>query len=184
MTEEESKKITVLFNDEKKLFYVKGERWRELFDTGFYGTLDLENKRLILAPFEVIYLFERGKIELLEDTTFRKIETLAELIDLGLKIKKDLWEAYLIFSDLKSRGYIVKEGISEDIIFSVYAKGTNPLEDIPKFYVFKLSEGLPILLKNIRRITQQSLANRKKLIIAVIDRQGDITYYNVTSISF
>jgi len=65
-----------------------------------------------------------------------------------------------------------------------YGKGDNPIEVPPKFYVFKLSEGKPISLKNLRKITQQALVSRKKLIIAVIDRQGDVTYYNVTPMVF
>ncbi|MGQ4833285.1 MAG: tRNA-intron lyase [Candidatus Asgardarchaeia archaeon] len=184
MPKENNRKIKVLFDEEEKMFFIEGDQWRELFDTSFYGTLDVDKKRLILAPFEILYLFEKEKIRVIIKQTHKEINSLEKLIELVSKFRKNVWDEYLIFNDLKSRGYVVKEGISKEIVFSVYGKGKNPLEDTPKFYIFKLSEGLPILLKDIRKITQQALANRKKLIIAVIDRQGDITYYNITPIVF
>ena len=132
----------------------------------------------------MLYLFDKKKIKVYYEKEDRYIDSLKELLGILSKLNSDIWEIYLVYSDLRSRGYVIKEGISEDIIFSVYGKGNNPIEVPPKFYVFKLSEGKPISLKNLRKITQQALVSRKKLIIAVIDRQGDVTYYNVTPMVF
>lgn len=179
----EEKEIVIVVDNDSNM-YIEGNNWRFLFDNGFFGTLDLENKRLKLADFEVLYLFDKKKIKVYYEKEDRYIDSLKELLGILSKLNSDIWEIYLVYSDLRSRGYVIKEGISEDIIFSVYGKGDNPIEVPPKFYVFKLSEGKPISLKNLRKITQQALVSRKKLIIAVIDRQGDVTYYNVTPMVF
>lgn len=101
-----------------------------------YGTEQLDGT-LSLSPLETIFLLERGRIELFDEQTGEQKtneekpgeeKAKEEKLDLYQYLQKvsssqpELWTRYLVYRDLRSRGYIVKEGLSEDIIFRVYPR--------------------------------------------------------------
>ena len=174
-------KIIVELNDDFTLIIKDPKKWRSLFDKGYYGFPDEKKKILRLSPYEALLLLERGKIEIVKDS--EKI-SLKEFIRIFTNRIKDFWENYLVFSDIRRRGYVVKEGISQEIIFSVYPRGENPQEAPPKYYVIKVYEGTPLKLDALRESTKISRVSKKTLLIAVLDRQGDVTYYKTSRLDF
>ncbi|MHA1506563.1 MAG: tRNA-intron lyase [Candidatus Asgardarchaeia archaeon] len=159
--------------------YIKEvDRIQEIRGRSFFGTL--EGGVLVLMPVEALLLMERGKIAVFKDGKELGFKELFYEIS---KKDPEIWVNYLIYKDLKMRGYVVKKGVGSGILYSVYPRGADPEKIPPHIYVSKIVEGEPASLSKLREITKISASNRKKLILAVVDRIGDITYYEFEKVS-
>ena len=97
-------------------------------------------------------------------------------------IEKLEWK-FLIYRDIRNRGYIVKKGFGFGSDFLVYEKGQFGQKGA-KYLIFALDEGtqekIGRIQKNIDAITKMG----KKPIIAVIERRGEVIYYKISKIDF
>ncbi len=143
----------------------------ELRDRGFG---DLRNAKLFLTTYESFYLVEKQKIRVLMkksnvDVTLRK---LVEVFSVG---KPEIWIKYLVYLDLRDRGYIVRES-SKDFDFDIYGKG--PLRRL----ISIVYEGGEASLRRLSRLLRVGDAEKKEVILAVVDRRTDIVYYALSSL--
>jgi tRNA-intron endonuclease len=100
-----------------------------------------------------------------------------------LKNDLSIFTKFLIFRDLRTRGYIAKEGFGFGDDFRVYERGEYSRK-AAKYVIFGINEGISvranILFENIRSIEKMG----KEAIIAVIERRGEIIYYKVSRKKF
>jgi len=152
-------------------------RQQELEQKG-YG--DMVKDKLILKPFESLYLIYTGKLAL-----FRGKKNIG--FDLFLQICKKQDESiltkFLVYRDLRTRGYTVKDGFGFGSDFRVYAKGDFG-EKGAKFLVFGLNEGKQEKIGKLQKKVEEITKMGKEPIIAVIQRQGEIIYYKISRMSF
>ncbi|MEM3013276.1 MAG: tRNA-intron lyase [Candidatus Bathyarchaeia archaeon] len=145
-----------------------------------YGTP--ENSDLILSYYEALYLLDKGIIEVIDEETnasisFQQLLTKARIID------KDAWVRYLIYRDLRSRGYVVREGFSLGIDFRVYKKGEYN-KSTSDYLVLGIKEGQPIAINDLARVLSRAQSLKKTLILSVLNRRGEIVYYSLSRLSF
>jgi tRNA-intron endonuclease len=152
-----------------------------IYDRVFYGTKE-QDGTLRLSPVETMFLLERGRIELLDESTGTQMN-LYQYLQRSHEAFADLWTHYLVYRDLRSRGYIVKEGISEEIPFRVYPRGGEIGKDTSKYLIYIVKEGIPIELTKLDKATTTAKGVGKRLILAVLNRQGEATYYQVSQVS-
>jgi len=152
-------------------------RQQELEQKG-YG--DMVKDKLFLKPFESLYLLYTGKLAL-----FRGKKNIG--FDLFLQICKKQDESiltkFLVYRDLRTRGYTVKDGFGFGSDFRVYAKGDFG-EKGAKFLVFGLNEGKQEKIGKLQKKVEEITKMGKEPIIAVIQRQGEIIYYKISRINF
>lgn len=141
----------------------------ELMELRERGFGELRGKRLVLTPYEGFYLLEKGRITV-EGVTKKKI-TFEELVKSLSGKKPEVWVKYLVYRDLRDRGYIVRECPVFD--FEIHGKG--PM----RRYVYIVYEGGEADLGTLRRLLKRSTRDKKDLIIAVVDRRTDIVYYSL-----
>ena len=144
------------------------------------GFGDLQNDTLTLDSFETLYLLYNNKLELKK---VNKNIIFDELIQKYIQKNDDALTRFLLYRDLRTKGYVVKDGFGFDSDFRVYEKGTYGQKDA-KFVIFAFNEGtqqkIGKLYKNIHEITQMG----KEPIIAVIERRGEIIYYKINKMNF
>ena len=143
---------------------------------GFYGTR-LDDGRLKLEPVELLHLLERKRVLVAMpsgDTLHAK-----DIVNQLLPADSTLWVRYLVFRDLRSRGYAVRQGFGGGIGFRVYGRGDQPGTVTAKHLVYLLREGIPISLVDLDRVTETAMAARKNLIFALVDQNGEVNYYRV-----
>ena len=152
-------------------------RQQELEQKG-YG--DMVKDKLVLKPFESLYLLYTGKLAL-----FRGKKNIG--FDLFLQICKKQDESiltkFLVYRDLRTRGYTVKDGFGFGSDFRVYAKGDFG-EKGAKFLVFGLNEGKQEKIGKLQKKVEEITKMGKEPIIAVIQRQGEIIYYKISRMNF
>jgi tRNA-intron endonuclease len=147
----------------------------------FYGTRQ-QDGTLSLSPVETMFLLERNRIELIDEQAGTQID-LYQYLQRSFNTQPELWTHYLVYRDLRSRGYIVKEGLSEEIPFRVYPRGGEIGKDTSKYLIYIVKEGVPIELTKLDKATTTAKGVGKKLILAVLNRQGEATYYQVSQVS-
>ena len=144
------------------------------------GFGESENDVLILDSFETLYLLYNNKLELKK---INKIIIFDELIQKYIQKNDDTLIRFLLYRDLRTKGYAVKDGFGFGSDFRVYERGTYGLKDA-KYIVFAFNEGtqqkIGKLYKNIVEITKMG----KEPIAAVIERRGEIIYYKINKMNF
>jgi tRNA-intron endonuclease, archaea type len=156
----------------------EGDRFGELEESG-YGTR--EGKKLVLKDFEALYLLYTGKLDL-RDGGGKKVgfEALSEI---SQKKAGDSWTKFIIYRDLKSRGYVVREGFGFGTDLRVYERGDYPKKPA-KYVVFALDEGIEKGMADLQKSVREMAKMGKEAIIAVIERRGEVIYYKVSRARF
>ena len=169
-------KIIAKFIDEKSIV-INPKMQNVLSERGFGES---EKDTLILNSFETLYLLYNNKLELKK---INKNIVFDELIQKYMKKNDDILTRFLLYRDLRTKGYVVKDGFGFGSDFRVYEKGTYGQKDA-KFLIFAFNEGtqqkIGKLYKNIDEITRMG----KEPIIAVIERRGEIIYYKINKMNF
>ena len=169
-------KITAKFIDEKTI--VINPKMQNILNERGFG--ESEKDTLILNSFETLYLLYNNKLELKK---INKNIVFDELIQKYIQKNDDILTRFLLYRDLRTKGYVVKDGFGFGSDFRVYEKGTYGNKDA-KFLIFAFNEGtqqkIGKLYKNIHEITQMG----KEPIIAVIERRGEIIYYKINKMNF
>ncbi|MDG6910621.1 MAG: tRNA-intron lyase, partial [Nitrososphaerota archaeon] len=94
------------------------DRFGELEESG-YGSK--EGRELILRDYEALYLLYARKLDL-EEQGGGKV-TFERLAELCQRKAGDSWTKFVIYRDLRSRGYIVREGFGFGTDLRVYERG-------------------------------------------------------------
>ncbi|MHA2378055.1 MAG: tRNA-intron lyase [Candidatus Thorarchaeota archaeon] len=143
---------------------------------GFYGTR-LDDGRLELESVELLHLIERKRVTV-RTTTGENVNS-KQIINALQPEDSDLWVRYLVFRDLRSRGYAVRQGFGGGIDFRVYARGDRPGTAVANQLIYILKEGEPISLHDLDMVTESASAARKRLVFALVDQNGEVNYYRV-----
>jgi len=140
-----------------------------------------EDDKLRLTFYEALFLLSKGAIEVEDKETGEKL-VFQELLKRFRLVDKDAWVRYLIYRDLRSRGYVAREGFGLGIDFRLYERGDYGRETA-KHLIFGIQEGQPVSVEKLAR-TQRYVQNLKKnLILAVINRRGEIVYYSLSELN-
>ena len=170
------KKSGVLSN--KTVIIKKDNNFENLISRG-YGTV--ENKKLNLNFYEALFLQSKGMLDITKEKS-RKILSFQELLH-QFKLKEaNKWAKYLIYRDLRSRGYVVREGFGLGIDFRVYDRGEYGKATAP-YLILGIQEGKPITVKELARVLKHVQSLKKKLVLAVVNRRGEIVYYTLSKLA-
>ncbi len=155
----------------------------EFYNNSYIGTLvkkDDAEDILVLEPIEVLLLRERNRILLyFENDKKNALYDFESLLEHFSQFDDRLWQKYIIYMDLRKRGYIVRTGYGEGIDFRVYKRGADFEKDSAKFLIYPVFEGYPIDLKELDKMSRVAMSSRKDLIVATVDRLSKPIYYSV-----
>jgi tRNA-intron endonuclease len=144
---------------------LKGEG-RTLYEQGGYGRL--EGAGLRLSPEEALYLMERSKIDV-RDFDF---DTL-----LGLFAgQPNFVRRYLVYRDIRERGYVIQPGPQD---FRVFRRGHKPGAGKSRYLIRVLSERDIVDFDRLSQDVVAAVNMRKQYLLAVVDDEDELTYYEV-----
>jgi tRNA-intron endonuclease len=136
---------------------------------------------LLLAFHEALYLLSKGILEVRDEGTDETV-SFEGLLDRARSRDEDAWIRYVIYRDLRSRGYFVREGFGFGADFRVYKRGEYG-KSPAAYLVLGVREGQPIMVEELARILTRVQSLKKSLILSVINRRGEIVYYSVSRLS-
>ena len=143
----------------------------ELRDRGFG---ELKKTKLFFTAYESFYLVEKQKIRVFAPKTDGEL-FLRDLVRRFSVGKPEIWIKYLVYRDLRDRGYLVRES-DKNFDFDIYGKG--PLRRL----ISIVYEGGEASLRKLQKLLEISEAEKKEVILAVVDRRTDIVYYTLSSL--
>ncbi len=149
-------------------------------DLELRGFGELERKDFILRPFESLYLLFCNRLVL---TKQKKKIDFDSLLQICKKNDSDILTKFLIYRDLRVRGYVVKDGFGFGTDFRVYERGHFG-EKGAKYLIFGLNEGRQEKMGSLRKKIEQITQMGKEPIIAVVERRGEIIYYKISTMNF
>jgi tRNA-intron endonuclease len=143
-----------------------------------YG--EIEKEKLFLKQFETLYLLYSKKLILKKGKNQIDFSSFMRICQ---KTDTEILTKFLIYRDLRNRGYVVKDGFGFGSDFRVYERGHYG-EKGAKFLIFGLNEGQQEKMGNLQKKIEEITQMGKEPIIAVIERRGEIIYYKINKINF
>lgn len=146
-----------------------------LFSTNRFG--EKSGEKIFYSLPEALFLVRDGKMkiadyrgdELNQETILRRFE----------KIDKNFETKYLVFRDLRKKGYIVKTALKFGAEFRVYDKNQSVGKNHSKWILFPVSENSVLTWHEFASKNRVAHSTKKKLLIAVVDDDADVSYYEV-----
>ena len=142
-----------------------------------YGTA--ENDVYTLAFYEALYLLDKELLAVKDEK--EKTVDFQSLLQRYEKADKNAWVNYLVYRDLRSRGYVVREGFGVGTDFRMYERGAYG-KDTASYLVLGTQEGKPLPVDDLAKVLRHCQSEKKELILAVMNRRGEIVYYSVSDL--
>src|SRR5256885_16726963 len=161
------------FLSKNKVHLHQPENLMELREKAF-GTLVAE--KLFLSPYETFYLVEKRRARVADEKTGKE-KTLQDLVTKLSVGKPTIWTKYLVYRDLRDRGYLVRDG-EAGYDFETFGKGAV------RRLVTIVFEGGESTLEKLATLSAKANKDGKDLVLAVIDRRTDIVYYTLNPETF
>ena len=171
-------RVKALFK-EGRVLVPSREGANKIYGMGFGSMLE-SDEGLTLSPCDALYLVEKGKVDVVDASDGSKL-SFNDLLSRFMEVDERVWTKYLIYRDLRSKGYVVRDGVGLGIDFQVYGKGEFG-KSLPRYIVVGLCEGESRPISEIVRAVEEAEALGKELKLAVLDRRGEVVYYTVRRI--
>ncbi len=150
----------------------------QIHNKGYYG-VPQTGGGLKLELMEAAYLVESERLEVVSDG--KKLSG-SDLLMLGHKTSEGFEVRYLVYRELRQRGYIVKLG-QPPLDFRVFPRGGSPNKTPSRWWVSAISERSTFDLGKLLEHLDRTNDVRKKLLLAVVDEESDVTYYDVRRVT-
>ncbi|MDO8556630.1 MAG: tRNA-intron lyase [Nanoarchaeota archaeon] len=145
-----------------------------LYDQQRFG--EPSGKKLGYALVESLYLIEKERLVVKDG---KKIIDFDTFIKKARKQEPNFWIRYVVYRDLRNRGYIVKTALKFGADFRVYDRGIKPGDDHAKWIVYPVHEGSHFSWYEFSAKNRVAHSTRKQLLIAIVDEEDDCTYYTI-----
>ncbi len=149
---------------------------REFYNQSRFGVLNNDGK-VELSLLEALYLMEKKR--LIIKTEAGRVIKFESYVKKARKVEPNFWVRYIVFRDVRNRGYIIKTALKFGADFRVYDRGVKPGEDHAKWIVFPVHEASVYTWHEFSAKNRVAHSTKKKLLLGVVDDEGDVTYYEV-----
>ncbi len=157
------------------------ENSEHVYEPGYYGKQ--LGDRLELALIEALLLLKRGRIKVFSG---KKQVDFEELYAHAGKLDPRFAERFRVYEDLRERGLLVRTGFKFGCDFRVYErgvqlkKGPKSSKEHTKWIVFSISEDYACSFQELSRSVRLAHNIRARMLWAIVDNEGDVTYYQIT----
>jgi tRNA-intron endonuclease len=126
---------------------------------------------------EVLFLVENKKMDVFSRN--KKVSK-KELLKKFQRFDKKIQIKYPVFKNLRQRGYILKTALKFGADFRVYNKGSKPGKKHAKWVVFVDHESKKLTWHEFSAKNRVAHSTKKNLLLAIVDEESGITYYEVS----
>ncbi len=167
-------KVNAILGDEQVLTE-DSDAARDLYAQSRFGEID--KGRVQLSLLEALYLMEKEKLNVTPPRG--KAYTTETLIRKAKQLQPGFWTKYVVFRDMRNRGYIVKTALKFGADFRVYDRGVKPGEDHARWVLFPIHESQALTWHDFAAKNRVAHSTKKRLLIGIVDEEGDTTYYEI-----
>ena len=144
------------------------------------GFGEKQGKELVLDLKEGLFLLEKKKIDVKK--AGKKLSA-KKLREYAAAREARFYSKYIVFKDLRERGYCVKTGFKFGFDFRVYPRGKRPGQAHSKqvIKVFTQDDGKSMI--ELSRMVRLSGNIKTIFTAAVVDSENDVNYYTIQRIT-
>ncbi|MFH1752194.1 MAG: tRNA-intron lyase [archaeon] len=136
--------------------------------------------KLVLDLNETFYLLQKKNLKVLD----RDEDNISEEEFLKKFSKKKLfYEKFLVYKDLRDRGFIVKTGYKFGFDFRVYPRGKKPGEAHSQWVLSVSKQNSNFAFPEIARMVRMSHTLKTSLLLSVVDNDCKTSFYEVKRIT-
>ncbi len=132
--------------------------------------------RMEYSFVESLYLVREGKMMVFFGN---KEINFDDLMNRVKRKDKRVENKFVAFKDLRKRGYIVKTALKFGADFRVYEKGVKPGEDHALWVLFVVKENEQLKWHDFAAKNRVAHSTKKKLLLGIVDEEGDVSYYEI-----
>ena len=145
-----------------------------LFEKSRFG--EKVDGKIRYSFYEALFLVEKNKMDVFSKN---KMIPPLELAKKMQRYDKRINVKYSVFKDLRTKGYTVKTALKFGADFRIYEKGKKPGEEHAKWVVFCDFESNKLTWHEFSAKNRVAHSTKKNLLLAIVDEEGSITYYEV-----
>jgi len=146
-----------------------------LFSTSRFG--EKFNQKILYSLPEAFFLIEKDKMDLQD---FRgRILTGKEILKKMYRIDKNFLQKYIVFKDLRTKGYVVKTALKFGAEFRIYEKNGRVDKTHSKWICFPVSENSKTTWQNFTAKNRVAHSSKKNLLLAIVDEEGQVSYFEI-----
>ncbi len=153
----------------------------EIYDLGCFGKIK-DDDRNELSLEEAMLLVNRNRLNVRKNG--RKISK-KKFYEYACSMDDEFPWKYRVYEDLRNRGLLAKTGFKFGTHFRVYGrgvrltKGHKNRKEHTKWIVHAVPETFTCSLPELARAVRLAHNIRAKMLWAVVDKEGDVTYYEI-----
>lgn len=160
-----------------QVFTEHSQQAQDLFKKKAFGTL-WPDGRVELSWLEACYLVEKKKLKVVDYRN--KDVPFEELTKKASRFEHDFWTRFAVFRDFRNKGYVIKTALKFGADFRVYPKSKKPGQAHAKWVVFATRESEKLTWQDFAAKNRVAHSTKKKLLLAVVDDERDVTYWEVS----
>ena len=130
-------------------------------------------KEIHYSFVEALYLLEKKILNVYDKKKKIKKEHLIK----KAKKEKDFLIKYAVFKDMRERGYIIKTALKFGADFRVYDRGIKPGQDHAKWILYPIHENAKLTWHDFSAKNRIAHSTKKKLLLGIVDNEGDVSYW-------
>lgn len=165
--------IKAQFSGEK--IYSNSEEAFSLNDKSSFG--EKKSGKVEYSIVETLFLIIDKKMEVFSKNKSISAE---ELLKKVKKFDKKIETKLSVFTDLRKKGYIVKTALKYGAEFRVYDKGIKQGEDHARWILYTAKEHDNLSWHDFAAKNRIAHSTKKNLLIAIVDEESDIIYYEIS----
>lgn len=148
-------------------FFILNHRDFQSLNSKNYGKK--EGKIYTLDIYEATYLCEKEKISIIKNNKEINFEDMSSM-------KKFNYTNYIIYKDLRSKGYNVKSGIKYGSTFRVYNKGVKEGKEHSLWLVEPIKSSELLKMKDLSGKNRIAHSTNKLILFAIVDSENSVNY--------
>ena len=148
---------------------------RELYDKSRFGKM--HGTKVQLSLIESYYLMEKERLQVLDrrnkPVSMDVFEKKAKKLSPKFRIR------YAVYKDIRDRGYIIKTALKFGADFRIYDRGVKPGDDHARWICYPVHETEQSTWYEFAAKNRVAHSTKKRLLIGVVDDEGDVSYWEV-----
>lgn len=136
-----------------------------------------KESRIEYSPVEALHLISDGKMSVSSNKKPISEEALTKKMK---KHDKKIETKLTAYKNLRKKGYILKTALKFGADFRVYEKGIKPGEDHARWVLFVVRENDALNWHDFAAKSRIANSIKKNLLIAIVDEEGDVSFYEVS----
>jgi len=166
---------------ENKVIVWGSQEANEVYELGCFGKIK-DNERNELSLEEALLLMNRNRLVVYKNR--RKLDK-KKFYEYACSLDREFPWKYRVYEDLRNRGLLVRTGFKFGTHFRVYArgvklkKGPKTKREHTKWIVHAVPEDFTCSFPELARAVRLAHNIRAKMLWAIVDDEGDVTYYEI-----